>query len=116
MKIDGLMLIILCLVIFVFYLVKNPSNTETFINACQYYNQNQPVYGYSNKLESQVGTAGLDLMHEKIDNPSKRAGWIRNPEPRYQYQCTVDKHLNRKCWWKPIYTSFYTDLRGEQKI
>ena len=115
MKIDNYMLILLCLVIFIVYIVRNPCNTETFINACAYHNQQYPVYGYANQLKPQIGTTGLELMHNNIDDIEKRASWIRNPEPRYQYQCEFDNSLNKKCKWNQIYTEFYPNLRGNQK-
>jgi hypothetical protein len=115
MKFDGYILLFMCIAIFGIYLIKKPYSAETFINACQYHNQQFPIFGYDNQLKPQVGTAGLDIMHDNINDIQKRASWIRNPEPRYKYQCGFDKNANKKCEWKQIYNTFYPDLRGEQK-
>lgn len=114
MKTENNLLMIACLVIFIIFIFHKPVSTESFLNACQYYQIPETKYGETLELTEQHGRPGIDVEKEKLYPDKYRAAWIRYPEPRYKYECTIDKHLNRRCKWTPIYTTFYPDLRGEQ--
>lgn len=32
---------------------------------------------------------------------------VRYPEPRFQMVCSVNDHLQRKCFWKKVYKNYY---------
>lgn len=115
MKIEKNLLIVTCLIIFFVFVFHKQTCTEDFINACQYYHIPDIKYAEKNKLMQQHGRPGIEIEKEKLYPEQYRASWVRHPEPRYRYVCTVDKHLNRKCKWEHIYTKFYPDLRGEQE-
>jgi len=115
MKIEQNLLIITCVIILLLYVFNKDKCTESFLNACQYYNIPEIKYGEQQTLVQEFGRPGIEIEKEKLYPSQYRAAWVRYPEPRYQYECTVDKHLNRRCKLTPIYTNFYPDLRGDQQ-
>lgn len=116
MKIEVNVLILVCVTILIISAIKKPKSTETFLDACQYHQLPGSEAGEVVAMKQNYdGRTGIELEKEKITPQSYRASWIRRPEPRYKMECSVDAHLNRKCWWKPIYTDFYPNLRGNQQ-
>jgi hypothetical protein len=107
-------LILFCLIIILLSIFHKRCNIENFINPCQYHKFDNDT-SYIQNLKQQYGRPGIEVEKEKLHPSQYRASWVRGPEPRYKFICNIDEHLNRKCYWKPIYTKFYPDLRGDQE-